>query len=299
MLGVAAVLTGGALRTAQAADAGDWKDKTISPVINPIYFEDPHIHTEVRPIFMQHDLPGTFKFAGGAAPLGGDVRLYAVQLRYALTDRLGLIATKDGYIEFKPQGALTGVHSDGWANLAAGLKYALIDDRANQFILTPGFTIELPTGSEFGASQLQGKGLGEWNVFLSAAKGWDNLHATANIGLRVPNDMSKQTTQLHYSAQLDYYTCRYFIPFVAVNANTVLNNANEKLLGALDLNAEMYDLINFGSTKAAGNTQATVGGGFRSRLLTQLDLGFAYEAGIASPKGIFDTRFTVDLIWRF
>jgi len=109
--------------TSPAADQ-DWKAGLIAPVANPIYFEDPRITSELRPIFIQHWLPDTFDFAGGTVPLGGEVRVYALQIRYALTERLGLIATKDGYIEFKPGGALTANHGYGFADLAAGLKYA-------------------------------------------------------------------------------------------------------------------------------------------------------------------------------
>ena len=81
---------------------------------------------------------------------------------------------------------------------------------------------------------------------------------------------------------------------MAVNAFTVLNDAKQ-----LGLTVEGFDLINFGSSNASGRTQAVVGGGFRSRLLKNLDLGFAYEAGVTKPCGLFDDRFTVDFIWRF
>jgi hypothetical protein len=280
---------------AGAADSTEtWLDKTISPVSNPIYFEDPRITSEVRPIFMQHYLPETFHFQGGNVPLGGDVRVYALQLRYALTDRLGLIATKDGYIEFRPDHTLT--HEYGWANLAAGLKYALVDNREKQLIVTPGFTFEIPTGN---SDVMQGRGDGEWNLFVSAEKGFDNFHVTGNLGFRIPNNFDDQTAQAHYSLQLDYYVCQYFIPFFAANGYTMLSNGDHKLLGAVDLNTEMYDLINFGSTAARGHTQITVGGGFRSRLLPNLDLGVAYEAGVSNPEGIFDGRITADVIWRF
>ncbi len=272
----------------------DWKNQTISPVVNPIYFEDPFIHTEARPIFMEHRFPTSFKFKGGEAPLGGDVQVYALQLRWAVTDRLALIATKDGYIDMKPKNTLT--HTHGWANIAAGLKYALIDKPDSEFILTPGLTFELPTGNR---DVQQGRGDGEWNVFVSAAKGFGRFHTTANVGARIPNNFDDQTAQAHYSLQLDYYTCQYFIPFFAANGYTVLSEGDHKLLGAVDLNTEMYDLINFGSTAAGGRTQVTLGGGFRSRLCKNVDLGFAYEAGVTSPVGIFQDRFTVDFIWRF
>jgi len=60
-----------------------------------------------------------------------------------------------------------------------------------------------------------------------------------------------------------------------------------------------YDLINFGSTQAEGTTQLTIGGGFRTRLVKNVDVGVAYEAGVVDPVGIFEGRVTADLIWRF
>lgn len=278
-----------------AADhEADWKAGLISPVANPIYFEDARITTEMRPIFIQHWLPDTFKFAGGSAPLGGEARVYALQLRYAINDRLAFIATKDGYIEFKPNHTLTEQH--GWADLAAGFKYALVDDAQKQLLITPGLTITLPTGDK---DVFQGDGSGEWNFFVSAVKGWSDLHLLGNLGFRIPNNSGEQTSELHYSLQLDYRTCDYFIPFIVFNGYTVLSEGDDKLLGAVPLNTEMYDLANFGSTNAKGTSQLTIGGGFRSKLTDRLDVGVAYEAGIGDSKGIFDKRLTVDMIVSF
>ena len=216
------------------AQAEDWKLRTISPVANPLFFEDPQINSEVRPIFAYHNIYNSFVTGGG------DVRVYAAQLRYAVNDRLAIIATKDGYIDANlgPLG-----HQSGWADLAAGLKYALIDDKENEFILTPGFRLTLPTGNK---KVFQGTGKGEWDVFVSSGKGWGNFHATANAGLRLPNDMNQSTALAHYSAQLDYYTCQYFIPFISLNAMTVLNSAKtiglpvEGLSVSPSENAEIY-----------------------------------------------------------
>jgi hypothetical protein len=291
---VAAASIAGTVATRAAEASGTWLDQTISPVSNPIYFEDPHITSEVRPIFMYHSLPDTFDFSGGSAPLGGHVEVYAVQLRYALTERLGIIATKDGYIAMKPDHTLG--HSYGWADLAAGLKYAVFDDREHEWIVTPGFTFAIPTGS---TDVEQGRGSGEWNLFVSGEKGIQNFHVIGNVGFRIPNDFNENTSQAHYSLQLDYRVCQYFVPFFAVNAYTILSDGDHKLLNAVNLNTEMYDLINFGSTEAKGTTQTTVGGGFRSRVLSDLDIGFAYEAGVSDPVGIFENRVTVDVIWRF
>ncbi len=281
-------------KTFAADHEADWKAGLISPVANPIYFEDARITTEMRPIFIQHWLPDTFKFAGGSAPLGGEARVYALQLRYAINDRLAFIATKDGYIEFKPNHTLT--EQQGWADLAAGFKYALVDDAQKQLLITPGLTITLPTGDK---DVFQGDGSGEWNFFVSAVKGWSDLHLLGNLGFRIPNNSGEQTSQLHYSLQLDYRTCDYLIPFIVFNGYTVLSEGDDKLLGAVPLNTEMYDLANFGSTNAKGTSQLTIGGGFRSKLTDRLDVGVAYEAGIGDSKGIFDKRLTVDMIVSF
>jgi len=294
--GVAMLFLAATTTSAFCADQTSWLDNTISPVSNPIYFEDAKINSEVHPIFMQHWLPNTFGFQGGSVPLGGDVRVYAVQLRYAVNDRLAIIATKDGYIDFRPEGALQPYQAQGWADLAAGLKYAVIDDREKQFILTPGFTFTIPTGNE---KVFQGRGAGEWNVFASAEKGFGDFHVLGNVGARIPDDFSAQTAQLHYSLQLDYYACQWFIPFVVANGYTILSDGDNKLLGVVPLNAEMYDLINFGATDASGSTQFTLGGGARTRLAKNVDVGVAYEAGVVDPKGIFDSRLTADVVWRF
>jgi len=262
--------------------AESWEDRAIAPVTNPVFFETPLIQTEARPIFAAHRTDRSF--------LGtdADVRLFALQLRYAVTDRLAIIAVKDGYIQFEPDG---GSSESGWADIAAGLKYAVIKDDARQLIVTPGVTFEFPTGNR---DVFQGNGDGELNVFVSALKGWDNLHVTANLGGRIPLDGDEETASLHYSAMLDYYVSKWFIPFVAVNAFTTLTDGK-----ALPFDSEGFDLINFGSTDASGKTQVAVGAGFRSRLTKSLDFGFAYEYGIAPGDDVFKDRFTIDFIWRF
>jgi hypothetical protein len=287
------LLASAAACRASENESDDWQQKAIAPVANPIYFEDPRIYSDVRPIFMYHTLPNNFGYAGGSVPLGGDVQVYALQLRLKLTDRLALIATKDGYIAFKPDHTLA--HQYGWADLAAGLKYAVIDDRDNAFILTPGLTITIPTGSQ---DVFQSHGAGVWNLFASSEKGWGNLHLTGNLGFLIPNEFAETTSQLHYSLQLDYNVCQYFIPFVVGNGYTILTQTSSQQnqsLTAVPLNAEGYDLINFGACEAAGSTQLTLGGGLRSKLTKNFDIGAAYEVGVVSPKGIFENRVTVDI----
>jgi hypothetical protein len=268
------------------AGEGDWARMTIAPVINPVFFEDPQIRSEVRPIFMHQTIDKGF------ATGGGELQVYAAQIRWAVTDRLAIIATKDGYVD-ADLGALGS--ASGFADLALGLKYAVIDDKERQLIVTPGLELEVPTGN---TEVFQGSGKGEWDLFVSAAKGWDRWHLTGNVGARLPNDMSRNTAQLHYSLMLDNYLCQYFIPFVTANAFTTLNGARSSGIPSI-LDTEGFDLINFGSGNAAGRTQTSLGIGFRSRLLENLDFGFGYEKAVGSPDMILDDRFTVDFVIRF
>jgi hypothetical protein len=259
-----------------------WEENTISPVVNPLFFEAPQIRSEVRPLFAWHTFDDDF--------LGTDVnvRVYAIQLRYAVNDRLAIIATKDGYIEVDPK---HGKDTHGWADIGAGVKYALYRNDEKQLIITPGLTFEIPSGSD---DVFQGNGDGEFNLFVSAVKGWGNLHATVNLGGRIPIDMDEETAKIRYCGMLDYYVCQYFIPFVSINAFTTVSEGE-----AFPADTEGYDLINFGSTDASGQTQAAAGLGFRSRVHKNVDLGFAYENGFTPDDDLFRDRFTVDLIWRF
>ena len=267
-------------QTTQGAD--DWTAKAISPVVNPLFFESPLIQSEVRPLFVYHKIDDDF--------IGGFARVYAVQLRYAVTERLAIIATKDGYIQLRP--GVAALRDDGWADIGAGIKYAVIDDRESNFILTPGIKFELPSGNQ---GVFQGNGSGEFNVFVSSMKGWGDFHLTGSAGGRIPVDFDKETASLHYSLQADYYVCRWFIPFVAANGFTVVSEGKGPAFGGL----EGYDLINFGASDASGYTAVTVGAGFRSRLLDNLDVGIGAEIAVANPKGLFDHRITADLILRF
>ncbi len=168
------------------------------------------------------------------------------------------------------------------------MKYALIDNEDKQFILTPGLKVELPTGEK---DVFQGNGMGEWDFFVAAGKGFGDLHALANIGLRIPNNMADETASAHYSLQIDYAINKYFTPFASLNAFTTLNAASYNGGLPLGLPFDGGDLINFASSQAAGETDVLVGGGFSSRITDKIAAGVAFESMIT--KGFYDQRVTV------
>ncbi len=95
----------------------------VSPITNPLFFEDPRTLSEVRTIFANHWIPDSNPVFNG-----GNAQYLAVQARVALTERLSFIATKDGYIWLDSNNEAVIPDNDGWADVAAGLKYNLVRD---------------------------------------------------------------------------------------------------------------------------------------------------------------------------
>jgi len=97
---------------------------------------------------------------------GGDFRLYALELSYALNDRLALLATKDGYIDFNPNATLED--EEGFANIAVSAKYAFYKDGESGQIATAGLRYEIPTGE---TKVFQGRGDGIVQPFFCRCGG--------------------------------------------------------------------------------------------------------------------------------
>lgn len=263
--------------------AASWKDNTISPVADLIFFEDPIVMNEITPVFMYHDMDKDFPLTGG-----GHSEIYGVRAEWAVTPRFGIFLNKGGYMDIHTG---YGTHIGGWADTGFGMKYMLIDDEADQFVLTPGVTFAPAWGDK---TILFGHGNGEWNLFTSFEKGFGNFHLTGKVGLILPNDTEANSTIVHYGLQADYRVCRYFIPFVAASGYSVVNAGN-----SIPLDSEGIDSQNFGSSLSQGVTQVLVAAGFRSKITDRIDIGVAYQKGVSKPIGIFDDRLTVAVQFKF
>lgn len=139
------------------------------------------------------------------------------------------------------------------------------------------------------------RGGGEFNPFISFQKGFGDLHVSGNLGLRIPITNNEQNVMAHYSLMVDYYTCRWFIPFVSANFWTNLSDGNNMP----GLRGNGYDVLNLGAGDVNGVTQGMVGLGFRSRILDNLDVGAAYEIAAIRPYGLTNNRLTFDVCIRF
>ena len=261
-----------------------WKVGTISPVADLIFFEDPIVHSELTAVYMYHDIGSDFALTGG-----GHTNIYGVRAQFAVTPRFGIFINKGGYMDIHPGNG--GKAFGGWADTSFGFKYMAIDDEAHQFVLTPGISYAPPWGDK---TILFGRGNGEWNFFTSFEKGFGDFHIMGKLGLRVPNDTKANSTIAHYGLQADYRFCRYFIPFVGASAYTVLDAGK-----GLPIDSEGLDSQNFGASGSQGVTQVVVAAGFRSKITQSIDIGVAYQKGVARPIGSFVDRLTVAVQFKF
>ncbi len=254
-------------------------DDFISPMTNPVFFEDPRSLTEARFIFINHNLP---------AALGGNsVQVYALQLRARITDRLSIIATKDGLIHTQ-----SPILDSGFADDALGLKYNLFRDTCNGRLLSAGLTYEIPAGSN---KSLQGNGNGEFHFFVTGGtRIGDKGHWISASGLREPNDTNLENRVWYWSNHFDRQ-----IGDRPVYAFTEINWYNYLSSGTAFGPVEGGDLFNLGASGVTGNDLVTQAIGMKAKPRRNIEAGIAYEFPLTARKGLLDDRLTADLIFRF
>jgi hypothetical protein len=250
----------------------------ISPMTNPVNFEDPRTLTEARFIFLNHRIP---------AAVGGDgLQLFALQVRAALNDRLSIIATKDGYIV--SQNPVVG---DGWADVAAGLKLNLYSDPCAGQLLSTGATYEMPVGSP---DAFQGNGDGEFHMFLTAGTRIEKWHWIGGTGIRLPAN-SDESSMMYWSNHLDRQLGDSSLyALFEFNWYHWIGSGNAGLPGV-----EGLDVINLGSTGVAGNNISTGAFGFKYSPSSTMEVGVAWEVPFTERRDIIDNRLTVDWIVRY
>lgn len=252
----------------------------ISPMTNPVYFEDPRNLSELRFIFLNHITPPA---------LGADsVRLLAMQIRARLTERLSVIATKDSFIMSD-----SPLLNDGWADVNAGLKYQLYADCDTQTVISTGLTYSMPTGSP---RSLQARGNGEFHAFLTGGTQLgENSHFISASGFILPSNAAIQNKMFYWSNHLDRMILfDGFYAFTEVNWFNYLSSAR-----GFQLPVEGGDLFNLGSVGVAGNDIVTGAFGFKYKWNCWNEVGVAWEVPLTERRGVLDNRLTADYIIRW
>lgn len=293
------------IMTTNSCEATDGFAAARRPISNPTLFDLAVPRTNAHAIYIHQSLPSTVAVAGGGSvDLDGSFDLYALQLEYALSECLSIVATKDGYVDFNPDATLS--ESNGFANLAAGLKYAFIFQPENGLAVSGTATVEIPTGS---SDITQGSGDGAMNLIASALKLNGPLQLAGAAGVHVPFDNDAESTTCFVSTHVSYEVHRLFSPLVELNWYHVINEGDggsrysNQLGGAVPgtIGFEGGDLLNWGASNGKDNADTvTLAAGFRSQLTDNLSAGAAYEIPLTDENENFmESRITVDLIWNF
>ena len=272
-----------------------------APMSAWIHFEEPFINTGVSIWGLWHEFPDTSVFAGG------DVHAIAVQARVAVTDRLALIATKDGHIHMRPGLSLLD-DEKGYGDLGFGFKYALIERPEERLIVTPSLRYEMTQGS---GDVLQGNGEGVWIPAISFGSGLGEWHLLGSLGARLPVDGDEESSILFYSAQTGFSLGERLRPFVGVNGLHYMDGGNGSTtigtsLGPLSVEAvqtalgtgrfEGVDVANLGSRDVEGHDYLTAAAGFRIALWKGIDLGVSYERPITKRRYITKQRVQLNIL---
>lgn len=258
-------------------------DDFISPVTNPVWFEDPRSLTQVRGVFINQ------RFDKVPAVGTGDVQVYGLQAWLALNERFSIIAPKDGWVELQSNGAFGNQH--GWADIATGFKYVVVRDPCAQFLLSTGVVYEWSNGT---SSVFQGNGDGTFNFFVSTAKGWGNTHFMGTAGWHLPVDGAAESESVFLSLHLDQKLTDKVYALVEMNAIQYVDDGQ-----VLPVNFEGGDLINLGSTGVSGQSVITTAVGGAYKFSESLILSAAWEFPITEREDLLDNRVTATLTWRY
>lgn len=257
----------------------------IGPISNPVLSKDPRALTEARLLYIHNVIPADHPLGGGSFDV------YAMQVRVALTERLSLIADKDGITSLNARNI---PHETGLLNINVGLKYALVRDVESQFILSAGFTYEPPTGE---ANVFQNHGDGVMTVFTTAGKEFgDGFHALATVGFQFGLDGDKNSDFFYSSLHLDKQLFGWLYPLVELNWFGYTGGGNRGLPPAL---GEGDGLLNLGTTGVAGNHLVTLAVGAKAQLGEHVNFGVAWEFPISNRQDLIDNRLLVELILRW
>ncbi|TWT95535.1 hypothetical protein [Neorhodopirellula pilleata] len=268
-------------------------DDFISPMIDFVHFEDPRNLTELRPIFVHHRFPN--ELGPLNVPAGGSLQLFALQFRIALTDRLSLIAVKDGYAIDNSEGDLdTALLNSGWADVTAGLKYNLVRNVKTGTLLSAGFTYEIPLGSK---GTLQAVGDGQFHFFATGGQRLldGRAHVLSSFGWQLPVDQSVQSTTVHWNNHLDVKVTDRIYLFTENSWWHWVDDANVgNAFGVSGL-----DLLNLGDTAVEGNDVVTHNVGAKFKPKRNIEAGMAYEFPLTDFEDIIRDRWTFDFIVRY
>jgi|LWDU01.1.fsa_nt_gi hypothetical protein len=254
----------------------------VPPISNPLFNETPFITTEARILHQYTDIARSW------ASTGGVINLYAAQIRVALTERIGFIATKDGYANMNFKSTLAD--EEDFANISLGFKYAVHSNPDKNSILTVGLEYEAPAGDlETSDIRLQGGGAGFLDLFVTGSKTFGNLGLQSSFGHNFALDGDHDSSLFHYSATANYEISRGVFPTLELNGYATTSNGSRT-----SADYEGIDVINFGSTNSGHVALASFG--TRYVVTDHINIGGSYEVPVTDRVDTVNWRTHFDLV---
>lgn len=325
LLVLAAFCLGTTARSADADDCPPWfpdlsrecerqarPEGSVMPMSFPYIFEDPYVTSGLNFVGIWHEFPDDSVF------LGGQLGVLALQIRLALTERLGFIATKDG-IGFLDQDNAVLKDDTGLLNMTLGFKYAAWEwegeDRSA--IVTPSLRYEIPLGQR-GVFQDHDDGM--LIPAISGAYQHGAWHVIAGIGGHAPLDGDKNSSNFFYNFHFNHAfplgdrAVTHVVPFIELNGINWTGSGNgsrtiNTAVGPLPIGTgvallgvapfEGVDVVNLGNLGVSGNNYVTMAWGVRLPMERGLSLGVAYERPLSSREDLTEQRVTTMLTWEF
>lgn len=256
------------------------EQRTVVPLTAPYYHEDSFITSDLRAWYLNHQLD----------LIGGEVTVAALQVRVALTEKLQLVAYKDGFSKFSG-GQLNGY--DGWNDIALGIKYALVQDWANEYHLAFGVGYEFDWGN---SEVLQNTD--ELRLWISENKSFGKLHLGATLNYLIAVDKnqgelgSSDMLTLHFHS--DYYLTEQISPVFEINGYFVTDDNGTGYGGVSGL-----DAISLGSGQGEDVWTAALGAEIRPFDNDAVSVRAAYETDISDSSNLFKYRWTFSAVYPF
>jgi len=270
----------------------DW---FISPVSNPVFFEDPRALTELRPEFIWQRTPNSNPvFAGGSN------YVLNLQGRVALTENISFVINKLGWTWIDPHNPVPGVleSGNGFSEFHLGPKITFLRSEVSKTVAAAGLNFELATGSRDAAQNTGNLSLSPYfsiaQNFGRFSYGSFNFMNTTGYSLGID---SRRSDFFYASFHLDYDVMdkHKWYPLIELNWTRYTFNGSER---AIDF--EGNNLFNFGSMFVAGHSDLTMAAGLRYKFSEAIQAGLVGEFSLVGGSRHMDGfRLTADLIFRY
>lgn len=252
----------------------------IGFISNPVESIDPRAVTEMYPIFES-------AWTSAFPPLSaGNLQVYGAGLTVALGERLAVGLNQGGFVVSRFRDG----HHDGWLNLGGFAQFTFIEDVEDQFLVTGGMRVTVPSGE---SSVFQGHGRAQLAPYLTAGKEFGEFHVLATAGYQFPAGSGDRETNLFYAnLHIDRRVCCWLYPLVEFNTSYHTTTVNLNL-------PTRRDFFDLGTFEATGNI-VTVAAGFDAVIVPErFEIGVVYMTPIASQHGFDFDAVLVRMTFRY